>query len=152
MLNITASSILFCLLRFTEPVQVFKNKRTVCRDASQRRATVHLWAVRASIQSLFPNAVMYWTELIAERRFCTVNAAAGAVNHFRRNCYSITVLSVLVLRQQLFLLLSEASSSRSEHLSFFRSALRLSVSLYTDYLLSSFFPDMQGIITILFSA
>ena len=51
--------------------------------------TVHLSAVCAGIQPLFPDAVMYGTELVAERRFCALHSAAGAADHFRRNCYPI---------------------------------------------------------------
>ena len=70
------------LLCLTEPVQVFQNKRAVCGDAPQRRASVHLRTVCTGIKVLFPNAVMYGTKLVAEGRFGAFNSAAGAVNHF----------------------------------------------------------------------
>ena len=68
-----------------QPLQVFQNKRAVYSDLPQRWAFLHFSAVRAGIQSLFPDAVMYGTELVAERRFCALHSAAGAVDHFRRD-------------------------------------------------------------------
>mgnify|MGYP000673818312 CR=1 FL=1 len=58
-------------------LQVFQHKRAVYGDLPQRRTSIHLSAVCAGIQPLFPDAVMYGAELVAERRFCTLYAAAG---------------------------------------------------------------------------
>ena len=79
-----SASILFCLLCPAEPVQVLQNERAICSDASQCWASVHLPAVGAGIQPPPANAVMYGTELVAERRFGSVNPTACAVDHFRR--------------------------------------------------------------------
>ncbi len=64
-------------------LQVFQNERTVSGDLPQRQTSVHLRAGGAGIQFLFPDAIMYGAELVAEGRFCALYAAAGAVNHFR---------------------------------------------------------------------
>ena len=82
-------SLCFVLSRLTESVQVFQHKRAVYGDASQRRTSVHLPAVSAGSKVLFPDAVMYGTELVVERRFCAVCAASGAVDHFRRDRYHV---------------------------------------------------------------
>ena len=87
--NIAAASILFCLFRLTEPVQIFHHKRTVYGDALQRQASIHLPAVGTGIQSLFPDAVMYGAELVAEGRFYALYAAACAVYHFRCDRYPV---------------------------------------------------------------
>ena len=52
-------------------------------------SNIHLPAVGTGIQSLFPHAVMYGAELVAEGRFCALYAAAGAVYHFRRYHYAV---------------------------------------------------------------
>ena len=63
--------------------QVFQNKRAVYGDLPQRWTSIHLPAVCTGIQSLFPDAVMYVAELVAEERFCALHAASSAVDHFR---------------------------------------------------------------------
>ena len=77
------SDIMFHLPYLAERLQVFQNKRTVYGDLPQRRTSIHLRAVRACSQCLFPDAVMYGAELVAEGRFCALYATAGAVDHFR---------------------------------------------------------------------
>lgn len=77
---------LLCLAKL---FQIFQNKWTVCSNLPQRRAFLHLRAIRAGIQSLFPDAVMYGTELVAEWRFCALHSAAGAVDHFRRDRHPV---------------------------------------------------------------
>ena len=67
-------SLLLCL---AQALQVFQNERAVCGDLPQRRAAARLLAVCAGVQLLFPNAVMYGAELVAEWRFCALYAAAG---------------------------------------------------------------------------
>ena len=66
-----------------QPPQVVQHERAVRGDAPQRRAVVHLPAVRAGIKALFPHAMMDRTELVAERRLRALGAAAGAVDHLR---------------------------------------------------------------------
>ena len=68
-----------------EAVSDFPEQMGCLQQSAQRRTFVHLSAVRAGIQSLFPDAVMYGAELVAERRFCALHSAAGAVDHFRRD-------------------------------------------------------------------
>ena len=72
-----------------QTLQIFQNKQAVYGDAPERRAAVHLPAVGAGVESLFPDAVMHRAELIAEGRFCALYAAAGAVYHFRAYRYPV---------------------------------------------------------------
>ena len=64
-------------------------KQTGCFRRFAPASDIHLSAVGAGIQPLFPDAVMYGAKLVAERRFCSVYAAAGAVDHARRDCYPV---------------------------------------------------------------
>ena len=86
---IVSGIVLFQRLLTAELSQVFQNKRAVCGDAPQCLASIHLPAVRAGIQPLLPHAVMYGAELVAKRRFCALRAAAGAVDHVRRDRYGV---------------------------------------------------------------
>lgn len=70
-------------------LQVFQHKRAVYGDAPQRWTAIHLRAVGTGIKALFPDAFMYGAELVTERRFCSVYAASGAVDHVRRDCYPV---------------------------------------------------------------
>lgn len=79
----------FHLLRLAKLLQIFQNERAVCSDAPQRRASFHLRAVRAGIQSFFPDAVMYGAELVAERCFGVLYATARAVDHLRCDRYAV---------------------------------------------------------------
>ena len=79
----------FPLLRFLELLQVFQNKGAVCGDAPQCRAVFHLGTVGAGIQPLFPHAVVDGAELVAEGGFSPFDSAAGAVDHFRCDGYSV---------------------------------------------------------------
>ena len=70
-------------------LQIFQNKRAVSGDLPQRRTSIHLSAVGAGIRPLFPDAVMYGAELVAEGRFGALYAASGAVDHVRRDRYPV---------------------------------------------------------------
>ena len=72
-----------------EALQIFQNERAVCDDAPKRRASVHLCTVGTGIQTFFTDAVVYGAEPVAERRFCTLHTAAGAIDHFRCDRYPI---------------------------------------------------------------
>ena len=79
----------FPLLCFLELLQVFRNEGAVCGDAPQCRAVFHLGTVGAGIQFLFPHAVVYRTELVAEGGFSPFDSAAGAVDHFRCDGHAV---------------------------------------------------------------
>jgi len=77
------------LFRLAKPLQPFKHRRIVCGNVPKRAASVHLRAVGTGIQPLLADAVMHGAEFVAERRFCALYAAAGAVYHFRRYRYAV---------------------------------------------------------------
>ena len=75
--------------RLAEPIQVFQNERTVCRNAHKRRTAVYIPAVCACVKTLFTDAVTYGAKLVAERRFCAFEPTARAINRFRRNRHPV---------------------------------------------------------------